>query len=163
MNGLTTELQKTYLSIFKELESNLIEQDWYLPDWHFVLNDLDGFATCQLYRPAWLITADRPIHFEAYIGAIQHEQGRIPLLLHAHPTFPQQFQLAELFRAKAQPSVKNWTGYSLTRPVPFQLLRTEIAFMLSDLRHKLLMEFTRVQELGPLIDQLISEIKQTNV
>jgi hypothetical protein len=160
MIGLEPAQRETYLVILREVGERLAATEWYKDGWQFITTGLDGFATCQLFRPDWLIQPNRPIHFESFIGANQLNSGELPVALHAHPTFEQHSRFAQLFLERAAHLLEQLPGYTLadsTRP-GFNLVMTKLPFSAANLADVLVAEFTRLHQIGPLIDQSLAEL-----
>jgi hypothetical protein len=164
MQGLELAIQQEFLAILENLKTCLAREEWFKAGWECAITGLDGFATCQLYRPVWLeVGPKRPVHFESFIGQAQLEQNLLPVALHAHPTFPQHEQFARLFLERSRETVVSWPGYELaTGPASFQLLSTRLPFTKERLADQLFTELGRVAVLGELIDRLIDEILLKN-
>ena len=143
---------KDFKSVFKELEKNLTRQKWFSSDWTIY----NRGVYMQVAKENWFNDNQGGIHFETYVEKDELEEKMVPIHMHVEDDFPEGEKFIRLFTEKARPTISSWKGYKVYG-TGYLICQRKLPLDPGALSMKLLEEFTRLQQLTPLIDSTIQE------
>jgi len=159
----TPEDWKPYLHLFEELLERIEKKPWYADGWkaqcrHIPVGNRVIFT---LSKDSWCGGA---IYFKTRLTNADLEKGSLRIGLHVETSIPEhginRIVFGKFLLDKSESLMQTWHGY-IVKPAHHQKpLHTTIALSKSTLVSRLDEEFSRLQSLGPDIEQAIEAAKR---
>lgn len=149
-----------YVPYYLELKQKLEKATWFGDGWLYAAWENIQFSTAssQLYKAHWYNQDKSGIHFDCWIGQKELETHTVPIALHAHKDFPKSREFIGLFAQRAAPLVADWENCTLSENSPFQPLILKTRYSRDTFVSQLEQNYLKIQVLGSLIDQTITDV-----
>jgi hypothetical protein len=154
-----------YLALYRKLSEQLAREAWFANGWETRFDYLDRNnprgVWLQLVRKNWF---DGAIHLETWINNSVLQSGTTPVVLHIETSIPNhgisRNDFSKRFLEQAGDTVQSWPGYTVKPNYAMEPISTRVPFTKETLVAALKAEFTRLQQLGDIIDQTIEAVKR---
>ena len=117
-------------------------------------------AYLHVTKPHWFDAKLNGIHFETYVLGSQVAAGSAPVCLHCEHDCPFQAAFMEKFTERARSIIEGWPGYSILGPRGCSVCEVQVPLGTSPdaTVAALEQELLRLQQLAPLVDEVIEEL-----
>jgi hypothetical protein len=154
-----------YLAIYQELSDRLARQPWFADGWETRFNYLNQEnprgVWLQLIRKHWF---DGALHLETWINNTVLQNGATPVVLHVETSIPRdgisRNDFSKRFLERSGALIQSWDGYEIKPHYAMEPFSTRLPFTKETLAAVLEAEFTRLQQLGTVIDETIEEVRR---
>ena len=145
-----------YSSAINKCRKELAAQKWFKGDWWINVDFSARGYTFQLSRTSWHNHNGQGIHFEFWIEENEHTSKTIPLVLHFEPETPNRKKLGDKFKKAMLNKESEYSDYTINYGALCDKMQKKEKITKSGLHKIVVKEFSRLQELGPLIDKILS-------
>jgi hypothetical protein len=154
-----------YLALYQHLSEQLAREPWFANGWqtHFDYLDRDNprGVWLQLVRKSWF---DGAIHLETWVNNSALQSQQTPVVLHVETSIPKhgisRNDFAKRFLEQVGEQIQGWSGYVIKPNYAMEPLNTRVPFTKETLVPALKTEFSRLQQLGDVIDQSIADVRR---
>ena len=158
----TAEEWMDYVSSYEELSARLQKKSWFQSGWRvqFRYVPAGNRVIFILTKDAW---CEGAIHFKTRLTNTDLKKGLVRIGLHVETSIPKhglnRITFDTLFLERSEAMIQKWDGYVVKRTHYQKPFHTWIPFTQSTLVAGLEEEFSRVQQLGPFIEEAIEGAK----
>lgn len=147
-----------YYPLFKKLERALTSQPWFSDGWIIYTGHFSEGIFLQLYKAEWHNHNQRGIHLETWVSIDGVRNGSVPVVLHVEREAPYRKGLNHLLVERGTGLMTSWPGYSVSCTNVMERFIHRFPLSRNTLVKRLTEEFTRVQEIGDVIDGVLAEL-----
>ena len=141
-------------SLRNELKKTAWGRDWNFRAEMFGEPRIRG-ASIRMWKKRW----PEEIHFESWIGNADIERGSATLAFHIETPLGdfgvRRNEFNRMLIERGAERMDDWKGFTLS-PRSFQTIKRHVPFKQGDIAKALTPEFTRLQRLGEVIDQVLN-------
>jgi hypothetical protein len=147
-----------YLPLFQEVEGRLKQSDWFTNEWSASAGEFPGGVGLQLSKSNWFNQSGNGIHFESWINRAELKRRTVPVVLHVETAFPgKKKAFLQLLLERRGELIQSWAGYTVSTTNSMQPFIYRMPLEKERLVSGLCHEFSRLQVLVPVIDQIIED------
>jgi hypothetical protein len=154
-----------YLSLYRALGDSLAREAWFGEAWETRCDFLNPEAPrgvwLQLVRKNWF---DGAIHLETWLSNPVLERKATPVVLHIETSIPKhgisRNDFTKRFLERVGDEIRSWEGYVVKPNYAMEPFSVQVPFTKETLVPALEAEFSRLQQLGDVIDETIDEVKR---
>lgn len=147
-----------YYPLFKKLERQLVCQPWFADGWIFYTGHFNEGIFLQLYKTGWHNYNQRGIHLETWISLDGVRNRSVPVVLHIEREAPHRKEFNRLLTERGISLMTSWPGYSVSRTNTMERFIHRFPLSRNTLVKQLTEEFSRVQEIGTIIDSVLATL-----
>jgi hypothetical protein len=161
----TPEEWAEYLTLYQSLAEQLAREPWFAAGWETRFDYLNPESPrgvwLQLVRKHWF---DGAIHLETWIGNPALQSGQTPVVLHVETSIPNhglsRNDFSKRLLEQVGEQVESWPGYTVKPNYAMEPFNVRVPFTKETLVPALKAAFSRLQQLGDVIDQTIEAVKR---
>ncbi len=154
------EIFNQYSAIMNKCRKEIITQSWFQENWWLNVSFNGSGFNFQLSKTTWHNHYGQGIHFEFWLGEPEDRHKSLPLVLHFEPDTPNRKALGERFKQAFSGIEGDFADYRINHRAICDKMQKEERFTRSGLPRLIVQEFSRLQEIAPIIDEILaSEIE----
>lgn len=144
-----------YSAAIGKCRSELIRQKWFKDNWWLNVGlGSRGFGF-QLSKIHWFNHGGQGIHIEFWIEEEQHVAKMFPIVLHFESGVPNRKELGARFEREFRPLEPKFSDYRINHRAVCDKLQKQEKLSKAGLPKAVLREFSRLREIGSVIDRII--------
>ena len=151
------QIFEDYSPVINKCRRELINQDWFQQDWWLNITfGADGF-TFQMSKIRWFNHKGQGIHIEFWIEEKEVADKTLSIVLHFEADTPDRGELGKRFKVAFAQVASEFDDYRVNHKAICDKLQKRVAFSKSSLPKVVVAEFSRLQVIGSIIDDLLGE------
>jgi hypothetical protein len=150
------EIFNEYSSAIIKCRKEMTAQEWFSGNWWINFSFNGGGFIFQLSKTSWHNQNGKGIHFEFWIDAQEHQDKTVPIVLHFEPDTPNRKVLGAKFKVAFAELEDGFLDYKINHGAICDKMQKYEKFTKNGLHKLIVREFTRLQRVGPIIDEILS-------
>jgi hypothetical protein len=147
-----------YYPVMLRVEAALAACEWFADGWAISIRHFSGGIALQLYKTGWHNAAGRGIHLETWISIDGVADTSVPVVIHAEREVPGRERFNRMFIERSREIMAKWSGYRISRNGTMEHCIIRVPLIRRMLVKRLTAEFTRLAEVGDIIDGILVEM-----
>jgi hypothetical protein len=149
-----------YYPLFRRLERTLAARPWFAEGWAISIGNADGLIYLQLYKPGWHNGNGRGIHLETWVSGDVLAVMSAPVVMHVEREVPSRELFNRLFIERAADVLDTLDDYRVSKRNIMERCARRVSFTKPTFVRDIAAEFDRLQRLGPIIDDVLRDVRR---
>ena len=150
------KLFSEYSAAINKCRKEISAQNWFKDGWWTSVEfGTRGFGF-QISKTSWHNHNRQGVHFEFWIEENEHQTKVLPIVLHFEPDTPDRKKLGEKFKKAFKAMESEFPDYKINHAAVCDKMQKNEKFTKGGLHKTIVREFSRLQEIAPIIDKILS-------
>ena len=155
LKPVAIEIFNQYSTIINKSRKEIIALPWFGNHWWLNVSFGNQGYIFQLSKTNWFNHNGKGIHFEFWLGELEHRRKIIPFVLHFEPDTPDRKTLGAQFKGAFAELEQDYPDYVINYQAICDKLQKYEKFSKNRLPRMVSEEFSRLQKIGAVIDRIL--------
>ncbi len=149
------EIFNQYSTLINKCRKEIVSLPWFGSKWWVNVSFGNPGFVFQISKTHWFNHLGQGIHFEYWLGEMEHQRKALPFVLHFEPDTPERKALGVLFKTAFSEMERDFSDYSINYRAICDKLQKFEKFTKNTFPQLVISEFSRLQKIAPLIDRIL--------